>query len=72
MIEYFYLNHRGDSNRFYHSRVNLGVIAVMGYSTFPKAPEQELHNQMQFIVIFRTFFVGWSLTPLQKCNQQIL
>ena len=35
-------------------KVNLGVIAMKMYSTFPKALGQELNDQMQFIVIPRT------------------
>ena len=39
--------------------MNLGVMAVKRYSTFPRVPELEPHNQMQFNVIIRTpFFEG--------------
>ena len=33
-------------------KVNLGVIAMKGYSTLPKSPELELHHH--FRVILRT------------------
>ena len=31
-------------------RVDLGVMAMNGYSTFLRSPEMELHYQMQFSV----------------------
>ena len=40
-------------------RVVLGVMGIMGYSTFPRAPELESHNQMLFSVIPRTLFNWW-------------
>ena len=47
-------------------RVNLGVIAIKGYSTFPRAPEIEPHHQVQFSVILRTLASGRRrLAPLQ-------
>ena len=40
MIKYFYLTHKREPNRYYHSEsVDLGVMAVNGYSTFPNAPD---------------------------------
>ena len=38
--------------------MDLGVMAVKGYSTFPKAPGLESHHQMKFSVRFRTL-VKW-------------
>ena len=35
-------------------RVDLGVMAMKGYSTFPRALELEPHHQMQFNVMPRT------------------
>ena len=35
--------------------VDQGVIVMKRYSTFPNAPEQEPHHQIQFNVIPRTF-----------------
>ena len=34
--------------------MDLGVIAIKGYSTLPKPLEQELHHQMEFSVIAKT------------------
>ena len=38
------------------ARVDLGVMAMKGYSALPKAPA--LLDQMQFSAIFRTLIVG--------------
>ena len=47
MIKYFYLTHRWDPNRYYHSRtVNLEVTAMKEYFTFRKAQRLEPHHQM--------------------------
>ena len=35
-------------------RVDLGVMEMKEYSTFPKAPELEPDHQMRFSVIYRT------------------
>ena len=57
-VKQFYLNHRWDPIRCNHSRpVNLGVMAMKGYSAFPKAPALlELHHQ-----IVRISYPGHSL-----------
>ena len=39
--------------------MDLGVIAMKGYSTFSKAPELESHHQTQFSIISRTLIAGW-------------
>ena len=39
MIKEFYLTLRCVPNKYYHSRsVDRGVMAIKGYSTFPKVP----------------------------------
>ena len=38
-------------------RVDLGVIAMKGYSSFPKAPGLEPHHQLQFTLIPRTLVI---------------
>ena len=35
-------------------RVDLGVMAMKGYYTFPKALGLDTHHQMQFDIIYRT------------------
>ena len=53
------------------ARVDLGAIAIKGYSAFPKAPASlEPHNQTA--VISRTLVGGGGLTTLQRCSQCIL
>ena len=53
------------------ARVDLGAMAMKGYSTFPKH-YWSLTIKL-FSVISRTLFGWWgSLTPLQRCNQCIL
>ena len=37
-------------------RVDLGVMSMKGYSTFPKAPELEPHHQMGFSIMSRTYY----------------
>ena len=49
MIEQIYLIHRWDPNR-----VDLGVIAMKGYSPSSKTLGLEPHNQMQYSVIPKT------------------
>ena len=39
-------------------RVDLGVMAMKAYSTFPNASGLELHHQMEFSVISRTLIGG--------------
>ena len=43
-------------------RVNLGIMAMKGFFTFPKAPELKLHHFRQFSFISRTL-VGWGFDP---------
>ena len=53
------------------TRVDLGAIAMKGYSRFPKAPAlQEPHNQMVKCHIHDTH--GVCLTPLVRSSQCIL
>ena len=44
-------------------RVDLGVMAVNGYSTFPYVPEREPHYQMQSTVISRLPFFLEGVLP---------
>ena len=46
-------------------RVNLGLMAMKGYPTFPISPKLEIHHQMQFIVITKTPSGGGMGIPLQ-------
>ena len=47
MIKKFYLTYRWDPNWYDHSgSVDLGVMAMKGYSTFPKVLVLELQHQM--------------------------
>ena len=57
MIEYFYLTHRRDPNRYYRVKVDLGVIAMNGYSPFPNARDWSLHIGWSS-VIYRTLIGG--------------
>ena len=41
----------GSNNKTGRVRVKLRIMAMKGYSTFPKARGQEPHHQMQFSVI---------------------
>ena len=49
-------------------RVDLGVIAMKGFSTFSWVTGLERHRQMQFSVIPRTLARVMSLAPLQRCS----
>ena len=53
------------------ARVDLGVMAMKGYSAFPKAPVLlEPHHQ---IVLCHIQDTRWrDLTPLQRCSQCML
>ena len=42
----FYLTHRWEFYRYYHFRVDLGVMAMKRYSTFSTTPGLEPHYQM--------------------------
>ena len=58
-------------------RVDLSVIAIKGYSTFPKAPGLVPYHQMQFSVTPRMFVVEEGLTSRhilhpQSTGQRIL
>ena len=50
--------------------MDLGVMPMLGYSTFPKAPELEPQRQIEFSVLSRTlFFVGggsYNTTDIQS------
>ena len=39
-------------------RLDLGVMAMKGYFTLPRAPELESHHHIQFSVIPRISFFG--------------
>ena len=39
-------------------KFGLGVMEGKGYSTFPKTLEMELHPQIEFGIISRTFISG--------------
>ena len=52
---FFYLTHKWDPNSYYHSwSVDQGAMVMKGCSTFPKPPELEPHNQIEFNIIPRT------------------
>ena len=40
--------------------MDLGVIAMKGYSTLPRGLELEPEHQMHFSVLARTTLLGWS------------
>ena len=52
------------------ARVDMGAMAIEGYSTFHNAPAL-LEPHHQFSDITRSL-VTWGHTPLQSCNQFIL
>ena len=57
------LTHKWNPSRYYYSRtVNLGVMAMEGYSVLPKAIELEPDHWIQFSVLPRTCW--W-----EKCGQ---
>ena len=64
MIKLFNLTYRWGPIRYYHSEsMDLGIIAMKEYSTFPKAPELEPHSQD----------TRWrDLTLLLGCSQYVL
>ena len=72
MIEQFYLTHTltGTTNP---ARVDLGVMVMIGYSTFPKSPGFEPHHQMQFSVEGRMITIlSAGVVEVQRCSQPIL
>ena len=56
--------------------VDLGVMAMKGYSILPRSPELEPHHQMKFSVIHRmtppTFFAGEGYPFCNEYHQHIL
>ena len=44
----------------FHVKVDLGVMALKGYSTLTRSLEFELYHWMQFSVILRIPFLGGS------------
>ena len=40
--------------------MDLGVVAMIGYSTLLRYPELDLHYQMQFSIMLRTLLLGAS------------
>ena len=70
IFKQIYLTHRYDLKRV---RVYLGVMAMKGYSTLPRVPEQESHHQMEFSAISRRpLFWGLLLSLYWRYNQLIL
>ena len=55
MIEQIYLTPKWDPNSV-SGKADLGVMAIKGYSTLPRALELEPHHQMQVSVRHGTFF----------------
>ena len=49
-----YLTHNWEPVLTVWVRVDLGVMTMKGYSTFPRSPELEPHHKMQFSVIPKT------------------
>ena len=49
-------------------KVNLGVMEIKEYSTFPRSQKLEPHHQMQFSVIPRTLLLGRGITPLLRIH----
>ena len=53
--------------------VNLGVMAIKGYYTFPRPPELGSHHQMQFSVILKTLtFRRWSYPSAENTARVFL
>ena len=52
--------------------VDLGAMAMKGYTAFPKAPASLNFIIRLFSAISRTMVAGGVLTPLQKCSRCIL
>ena len=72
MLEYFYLNHTRDSNRDFLSGLEstLGIIALKGNSTFPKALGLEPHHQTVYCYIQDICPRG--LLPQLRCSRCVL
>ena len=52
----------------FQARVDLGAMAMKGYSAFPKVPASlEPHHQIVYCHIQETHW-GRGLTPLQRCS----
>ena len=51
-------------------RVDMGAMAMVGYSTFPKAPGLEPHHQV--ILCHAQDTPRGELTPLQRCCRRVL
>ena len=50
-----YFTHRWDLNRYYnYESVDLGVMVMKGYFTFPRSPKLELYYQKQLGITPRT------------------
>ena len=52
--------------------MELGVMAMKGYFTFPKAPRLESQHHMQFRVISRTFWGQMEIFSLYRATVDIL
>ena len=52
-------------------RVDLGIMAVNGYSTLSRSPELESHHQMQFSILPRTHENIYEVNILNNKEKQI-
>ena len=70
MLKYFYFTHRW--NKYYHpGLVDLEVMAMKRYSTFPIVTELEPHHQI-FGVTFRILAVTLLTAPSDKTEEAIV
>ena len=74
MVKQFYLTHRWNRNRYYPFQVwvDLGIMAMKGYSTYLKSPKLKPHHQMQFNVISRTLIHGGGLPLCRDSELQLI
>ena len=67
-----YLTNKGDPNIYYHSRVDLGLLAMYGFSPLPIFPELESHHKVQFSVILsKPLFFGGGSYPSARDNVSV-
>ena len=69
--KHFYMTHKLDPIRCYHSRVDQRAMAMKEYSAFPKLQYYYSLTIRLFNVKSRTL-IGRNLTPQQRCSQYIL
>ena len=76
MIKWFYLAHRWYPKKVLPSRVKveLGLMAMKGYSIDPNVPGLEPYHLMVKSYLGHSFFFagGSSLTILSRCSQHIV